>query len=150
MASADHAKQNIVNNPEGNIEPRLRELETITELLRPPYEQSGHIYMQCSKAKGPCSQPHTSEAELLPQVNQLLDNLQKVESIIDQVIDALKAEHDNVQEYYVTAVQQTRKEHDRLEKRLSLLYEDRLDGRIAVDEYDKIVSKTKAEMEKLD
>lgn len=33
LASADHAKQTIANNPEGNIEPRLRELETITELL---------------------------------------------------------------------------------------------------------------------
>ena len=95
--------------------------------------------MQCSKAKGPCSQPHTSEAELLPQVNQLLDDLQRVESIIDQVIDALKAEHDNIQEYYIITMQQTRKEYGRLEKRLSLLYEDRLDGRITVDEYDKIV-----------
>lgn len=47
-------------------------------------------------------------------------------------------------------MQQTRKEYSRLEKRLALLYEDRLDGRITVDEYDKIVSKTKTEMEKLD
>ena len=114
------------------------------------YTKKGHTYMQCSKAKEPCSQPHTSEAELLSQVNQLLDDLQRVESIIDQVIDALKAEHDNIQEYYVTAMQQTRKEYGRLEKRLPLLYEDRLDGRITVNEYDKIVSKTKAEMEKLD
>lgn len=44
LASADHAKQTIANNPEGNIEPRLRELETITELLQPLYEQSGHRY----------------------------------------------------------------------------------------------------------
>lgn len=94
------------------------------------YTKKGHTYMQCSKAKEPCSQPHTSEAELLSQVNQLLDDLQRVESIIDQVIDALKAEHDNIQEYYVTAMQQTRKEYGRLEKRLPLLYEDRLDGRL--------------------
>lgn len=106
--------------------------------------------MQCSKAKGPCNQPHTSEAELLPQVNKLLDNLQEVESVIEQIIDVLKKEHDNAQQYYVAAMQQTRKEYGRLEKRLKVLYEDRLDGRITVDEYDKIVSRTKAEMEKLD
>lgn len=115
------------------------------------YAKKGHIYMQCSKAKGPCSQPHTSEAELLPQINTLLDSLQKVEGVIENIIDALKKEHDNAQEYYVTTMQETRKEYGRLEKRLSVLYEDRLDGRITfVDEYDKIVSKTKAEMEKLD
>ena len=114
------------------------------------YTKKGHVYMQCSKAKGPCSQPHTSEAELLPQVNALLDNLQEVESVIEDIIDALKKEHDNAQEYYVTAMREARKEYGRLEKRLSVLYEDRLDGRITVDEYDKIVSKTKAEMEKLD
>ena len=114
------------------------------------YTQKGHVYMQCSKAKGPCSQPHTSEAELLPQIDTLLDNLQKVESVIEQTVDALEKEHNNAQEYYVIAMRQTRQEYGRLERRLDVLYEDRLDGRITVDEYDKIVSKTKAEMEKLD
>lgn len=114
------------------------------------YTKKGHTYMQCSKAKGPCDQPHTSESELIPQVNQLLDNLQEVERVVEQIISALKEEHDNAQQYFVTATQQTRKEYGRLEKRLSILYEDRLDGRITVDEYDKIVTRTKAEMEKLD
>ncbi len=114
------------------------------------YTKKGHTYMQCSKAKGPCSQPHTSEAELLPQIDGLLNDLQKVESAIDQIISALKKEHDSVQDYYITAMQQARKEYDRLERRLAVLYDDRLDGRITVDEYDKIVSRTKAQMEKLD
>ncbi len=114
------------------------------------YTKKGHTYMQCSKAKGPCSQPHTSEAELLPQINNLLDDLQKVESVVDQVVDTLKKEHDSIQDYYVTAMQQARKEYGRLEKRLTILYDDRLDGRITADEYDKIVSITKSQMEKLD
>jgi site-specific DNA recombinase len=114
------------------------------------YTQKGHVYMQCSKAKGPCNQPHTSEAVLLPQINQLLDNLQLIEPVVDQVLDTLKKDHDNMQAFYINSIKQTRNDYTKLEKRLSLLYEDRLDGRITVDEYDTIVSKTKAEMEKLD
>ena len=114
------------------------------------YTKKGHIYMQCSKAKGPCEQPHTSEAELLPQVDQLLDNLRSIEPVVDKIIASLKEEHDNIQQFYSTAIQETRKEYARLERRLTILYDDRLDGRITTDEYDNIVSKTKAEMEKLD
>lgn len=114
------------------------------------YTKKGHIYMQCSKAKGPCDQPHTSEAELLPQVDQLLDNLRSIEPVVDKIIASLKEEHDNIQQFYSTAIQETRKEYARLERRLTILYDDRLDGRITTVEYDNIVSKTKAEMEKLD
>ncbi len=114
------------------------------------YTQKGHVYMQCSKAKGPCHQPHTSEAVLLPQIDKLLDNLQLVEPVADQVLSALKEEHDNIQAFYLTSIKQARSDYEKLERRLATLYEDRLDGRITVDEYDTIVSKTKTEMEKLD
>lgn len=106
--------------------------------------------MQCSKAKGPCNQVHTSEAVLLPQVDSLLDDLQRVGPYINTVLDTFKQEHDNLQAYYTSAITETRKQYDRLDKRLGIFYEDRLDGRITIDEYDKIVAKTKAEMEKLD
>ncbi len=66
LASADHAKQTIVNNPEGNIEPRLREIETITELLRPLYEQSGHNYQYAVQ------QVRLSELRSLIEANSIL------------------------------------------------------------------------------
>lgn len=44
LASADITRKTIANNPESNIEPRLRELETIAGLLQPLYEQAGHRY----------------------------------------------------------------------------------------------------------
>lgn len=114
------------------------------------YTKKGHVYMQCSKAKGPCDQPHTSEAELLPQVDRLLDKLEGVGPYINKVVSILKSEHDNLQEYYTSAIIDLRKQRAKLEGRLGTMYEDRLDGRITMDEYDKLVAKTKSEMEKLD
>jgi site-specific DNA recombinase len=115
------------------------------------YEQKGHVYMRCTKAKNiPCNQPHVSEAEIMPQINQLLDSLRISESIVNQVVDVLKVEHDNIQTFYKNAITQTRAEYNRLQKKLDTLYEDRLDGRITVADYDKYVNKYKAEMDELD
>lgn len=115
------------------------------------YEQKGHVYMRCTKAKDiPCVQPHVSEAELLPQVMELLEQLNINDVTVSKVLSILKTEHDNIQLFYKEAITNTRSEYKRLQKKLSTLYEDRLDGRITVAEYDKYVTKTKAEMEELD
>ena len=66
LASADHAKQTIANNPQGNIEPRLRMLETIAELIQPLYEQSGHNYQYAVQ------QVKLSELRSLIEANSIL------------------------------------------------------------------------------
>jgi site-specific DNA recombinase len=116
------------------------------------YEQKGHVYMRCTKAKPgvSCDQPHVSEAELLPQVTELLSKLTISDSILNKVLDVLKSEHDNIQLFYQNAIKQTRDEYNRLQRKLDTLYEDRLDGRITVADYDKYVTKLKAEMDELD
>ena len=108
--------------------------------------------MRCTKAKVgvPCHQPHIAEADILPQVTKLLEKLSISEDIVNQVLDLMKNEHDNIQLFYKNAITQTRAEYQRLERKLSTLYEDRLDGRITVDDYDKYVMKYKSEMEDLD
>ena len=115
------------------------------------YEQKGHVYMRCTKAKDiPCDQPHVPEAVVLPQVDVLLERLSISEETVKKVLDLLKSEHDNIQLFYKNAIAQTRAEYNKLQKKLDTLYEDRLDGRITVDDYDKYVNKYKAEMEELD
>jgi hypothetical protein len=116
------------------------------------YEQKGHVYMRCTKAKVgvACDQPHIAEADILPQVTELLEKLNISEGIVNQVLELMKNEHDNIQLFYKNAITQTRAEYLRLEKKLGILYDDRLDGRITVDEYDKYVMKYKTEMEDLD
>lgn len=116
------------------------------------YEQKGHVYMRCTKAKVgvACDQPHIAEADILPQVTELLEKLNISEGIVSQVLELMKNEHDDIQLFYKNAIAQTRAEYLRLEKKLGMLYDDRLDGRITVDEYDKYVMKYKTEMEDLD
>ena len=116
------------------------------------YEQKGHVYMRCTKAKVgvTCDQPHIAETDILPQVTELLEKLSISEGLVNQVLDLMKSQHDNIQLFYKNAISQARAEYKRFEQKINTLYEDRLDGRITVDDYDKYVTKYKAEMEDLD
>ena len=116
------------------------------------YVKKGHVYMRCTKAKPGvhCEQPHVSEAELLPQVTHLLDELTVSQSNAEKIMELLKDQHNNVVMFYQNAIKQKTAEHKKLQRKIDTLYDDRLDGRITVDEYDKYVVKAKAEMDKLD
>jgi site-specific DNA recombinase len=80
----------------------------------------------------------------------LLKRLSISESIVNQVLDVLKGEHDNIQLFYRNAIKETKDKVDVIDKRLETLYEDRLDGRITTPDYDKYVTKYKAEKEELE
>lgn len=114
------------------------------------YTQKGNVYMHCSKGKGPCKQPHTKESELVPQMAELLGKLEMNEDIVNFVIDELRKHHDDQQLYYANSIEQTRAEYDKIQKKLRVLYDDRLDGRITLNEYDEYVKDLKARQEQLD
>ena len=114
------------------------------------YYAKGKVYMQCSKAKGHCGNAHTSEDVIMPQILAVLDKLTIGEQLVEKIIAELNDKHNNLQLYYASAIKEVKEQYKRLEKRKELLYEDRLDGRITADVYDKNATNLTAEMEKLD
>lgn len=114
------------------------------------YVRKGHTYMICSRAKGECKQKHLKEREVLPEASKIIEKSTIKEIAIKEVLDALKSKHDNEQFYYQTLVKNSKAEYDRLQKRLEVAYEDRMDGRITVNQYDTLAAKYKAEQEALD
>jgi site-specific DNA recombinase len=113
------------------------------------YVKKGRVYMRCTKSKEgvACDQPPTSEEQLIPQVNELLEKLALSEQVVIQVLDILKKGHDDVQLYYQTAVTETRNKINKLNNKIDMLYDDRLEGRITTSDYDKYVNKYKNEKE---
>lgn len=108
--------------------------------------------MRCTKAKEGvvCDQPPTSEENLLLQVTELLEKLAMSEQKVTQVLDILKKGHNDIQLYYQTAISETRSKIVKLNKKMDILYDDRLEGRIVSDDYDKYVNKYKAEKAELE
>lgn len=109
------------------------------------YVKKGRVYMRCTKSKEgvACDQPPTSEEHLLPQVNELLERLAIGEQAVNQVLDILKKGHDDIQLYYQTAISETRSKINKLNKKIDMLYDDRLEGRITTSDYDNYVTKYK-------
>lgn len=114
------------------------------------YTAKGHVYMQCSKGKGPCTQRHIKEADLIPQVEEMLGRITVGEDVANLVIAELRKRHDNQQLYYANSIEQTRSEYDTIQRKLHVLYEDRLDGRITLNDYDEYVKGLKTRQEQLD
>ena len=108
--------------------------------------------MRCTKSKEGvvCDQPPTSEENLLPQVSEMLERLAISEKAVNQVLDILKKGHDDIQLYYQTAISETRGKIDNLNKKMDILYDDRLEGRITTSDYDKYVDKYKADKQDLE
>lgn len=103
------------------------------------YEKKGNVYLRCTKAKEgiTCNQPPTSEAHLTPQITELLEKLSINEQIIGKLLDTMKQKHDTVQLYYQNAISESRDKINAIDKKLGIIYSDRLDGRIAPEDYDK-------------
>ena len=116
------------------------------------YIKKGHTYMVCSKAnyEVECPQRNLKEVDLLPKMAKIIEEVEIQQGAIGEVLATLKDKHDNDQVYYQTVIQNARTEHARLQKRLDVAYEDRMDGRIGADQYDKFAAQYKAEMESLD
>jgi len=59
------------------------------------------------------------------------------DEIMEQILDTLKQNHDRKSTFRAEQYKQLTKDRDVYGTRIERLYEDRLDGRITVDEYDK-------------
>ena len=116
------------------------------------YYKKGHVYMRCTKAKQDvhCEQPHVSEAELLPQVNHLLDKLAVSQSDVQKILKILEDQRNNVVMFYDNVIKQKKAQHKKLQDKIEILYDDRIDGRITIAQYDTYVAKAKEDMSRLD
>jgi site-specific DNA recombinase len=63
--------------------------------------------------------------------------------------ERLRLLHENEQNYYQQNLKRIQGRLEAISKRLRLMYEDRLDGRITTDEYDNLVKDLGVEREKL-
>lgn len=114
------------------------------------YEKKGFVYMHCSKAKYNCGQTHGKEAEAEIEMKKMIDAMTIDNDTLNQILQDLAEEHNNDQLYYKNMAENTKREISRLKGRLEALYEDRLDGRITLDDYDKMAQKNKDETENLE
>ena len=115
-----------------------------------PYEQKGRVYMQCgAKGSTGCKNHVPPESVVMEEAVKALDSANIGNINTENILERLQDRHNDVQLYYKAAIENTKKDYEKLKSRNQKLYDDRLDGRITIDEYDNYAKKNRLEMDKL-
>lgn len=100
--------------------------------------QKGHWYGSCNYYRKCDHRTFVRQEAVEEQIAPLLERLSKgVEPFAEWIKDALKENHQAERELHDAAVAQLKARHAQLQRRLDALYDDKLDGRVTVDMYDR-------------
>lgn len=103
-------------------------------------------YYNCTKKKGPCSQPHIREEVLIEKFGQVLNMIHIPEELVDYALEEIQNEHIGNSRVRQCVLKNNQKEYELLSKRLDTLTDKNLDGTIDDDEYKKKRDEIKAHM----
>jgi hypothetical protein len=104
-----------------------------------------YVYYHCTGFKGKCPEPYTRQEVLEQEFGRLLKKLQVDDEILGWLAEALRESHADEKKFHEEAIARINADYQRLPNRLETLYEDRLDGRIEVQFYDRKARDLRAE-----
>ena len=96
-----------------------------------------YVYYHCSGARGKCGQPYTRQETLEEAYAAMLRRISIDGEIVNWIATALRQSHTDQKQFRDGAVAKLTEEHTRLQNRLDVMYEDRLDGRIDVSLFER-------------
>ncbi len=107
------------------------------------HKQGRYILYSCTNSKKVCQRLYVNEAKLLEPVEQVFRDMYVTDETIEEITQALKVTEEAKNLYQKQQLKTLRDEHDKIENWISVMYEDRLDGRITRDQYDQLLKEYK-------
>ena len=108
--------------------------------ITPELHKGRYVYYHCTNYKRVCEKIFVNEVELLKPVKKILRGIQLTQDQIDKLVVSLKATNDAKNEFQGLELNSLRSRYDILENRISVMYDDKLDGKIEQERYDKKLS----------
>jgi site-specific DNA recombinase len=96
-----------------------------------------YVYYHCSGARGKCPEPYVRQETLEEAFVAMLRRISIDEGIVTWISTALRESHGDQKRFRDEAIAKLNADHLRLQKRLDVMYEDRLDGRIDVSLFER-------------
>jgi site-specific DNA recombinase len=96
-----------------------------------------YVYYHCSGARGTCGQPYVRQETLEEAYAAMLRRISIDEDIVNWIATALRESHGDQKRFRDESVARLQQEHTRLQNRLDVMYEDRLDGRIDLSLFER-------------
>jgi site-specific DNA recombinase len=96
-----------------------------------------YVYYHCSGARGKCGEPYVRQETLGEAYAAMLRRISIDEEIVNWIATALRESHGDQKRFRDESVARLQQEHTRLQNRLDVMYEDRLDGRIDLSLFER-------------
>jgi site-specific DNA recombinase len=89
-----------------------------------------YVYYHCSGARGKCGEPYVRQEALERAYETMMRGISIDAEVVNWIAAALRQSHSDQKRFRDESVAKLKLEHLRLQNRLDVMYEDRLDGRI--------------------
>ena len=99
-------------------------------LVTPELKKKQYVYYSCTNAKGNCKRIYVREEPLVNTLTAYFDQIALSQAQIDEVTGYLKEIHDSESRFHKECMDNLRREQERIQKRTSQMYDDKLDGLI--------------------
>ncbi|MEW6536438.1 MAG: recombinase family protein [Candidatus Auribacterota bacterium] len=106
-------------------------------IFTPERKKGKYVYYHCTEAKGKHGTQWIREEDLTEQFSAILENIRIPDELAEAICENLKSTHQGKKEYHTMVYTQLTNEYKKYENRIETMYEDKLDGRITQDYYDK-------------
>ena len=102
-----------------------------------------YTYYHCSGYSGggkisSCGRKYVREEVIERQFTEILGQLQIDSGIFEQICKALRASHSDIRQERDDAIHGLQADHDKLQNRIDLMYEDKLDGKVSDDYFTRV------------
>ena len=108
-----------------------------------------YVYYHCTGYRGKCAEPYTREEQLKQRFADGLRALVIPTAILDWLQEELVATDQSERAAREQALRREQAELGRLQSRLDILYNDRLDGRIDAETYDRKAGEIRLQQDRL-
>ena len=106
-------------------------------LLTAERQKGKYTYYHCTGRKGKCPEKYVREEELDRQFRDVLKAIRIDGDVAEWAVRALKESHADKKRYHEEVIDGLQKQLEKLRKRLDGLYEDKLDGSIDEEFFDR-------------
>lgn len=112
-------------------------------------KKARYVYYHCTGYRGKCAEPYTREEHLKQEFAKGLRELVIPSATLNWLQEELVTSDGNERAAREQALRRDQTELDRLQNRLNVLYDDRLDGRIDAGTYDRKAGEIRQQQERL-
>lgn len=113
-------------------------------VVTPEIKKNRYVYYSCTNGKGSCKRTYVREEKLLKPLLDYFDHIALSDEQVEEITEYLRGIHTSESKFHRESLSALRREQDKIQRRMSQIYDDKLDRIIDEAMYLERVSEYKA------